>query len=793
MNKKVLNTLEYDKSVEQLAKLAGSDGGKKLCRSLTPMTDRDEILEAQCETSDALTHIMTQGPISFQGVTPIKESLKRLELGAPLSMRELLDISSLLACAGQIKHYFRKSLNENEETGDCLNERYQLLEPLAPLMQEIRRCIIAEDEMADDASAGLNQVRRKLKSTGDRIHEQLGVLLNSHRSMLQDAIITMRNARYCLPVKAEYRSSFHGMLHDQSATGATLFIEPNSVVKLNNEIRELERLEQDEIDKVLADLSNQTAEQSFLVEQDHRILTELDFIFAKAMLAKQMKATKPRFPEERFIEIKQGRHPLIAADKVVPIDVHLGRDFSLLIVTGPNTGGKTVSLKTVGLFCLMGQAGLHIPAFDGSSLRIFHEVYADIGDEQSIEQSLSTFSSHMVNTVSILEQADENSLALFDELGAGTDPTEGAALATAILANLHKRHTLTMATTHYSELKLYALQTPDVENACCEFDVSTLRPTYRLLIGVPGKSNAFAISHKLGLSDDIIEDAKHHVASDATQFEDVLADLEQTRIRLEKELADASESRKEISRLRKELREKNDKIDNSKERILQNANEEAGRILAKAKDYADETIRKYTKWAESDAHIREMEAERTKLREQINSKQSHSLKPAKPKKASGLKAKDLFIGADVRILSLNSAGTVSTLPNDKGDLFVQAGLLRTKVNIRDLELIKQPKPEKNKTKNTGSGRIGMSKAATMHQEVNLIGMTVDQAMPVMEKYLDDAYLAHMTQVTVIHGRGTGALRTAVHNRLKKLKYVKSYRLGEFGEGDMGVTIVTFKS
>lgn len=793
MNKKVLNTLEYDKIVEQLAKLAGSDGGKKLCRSLTPMTDRDEILEAQCETSDALTHIMTQGPISFQGVTPIKESLKRLELGAPLSMRELLDISSLLACAGQIKHYFRKSLNENEETGDCLNERYQLLEPLAPLMQEIRRCIIAEDEMADDASAGLNQVRRKLKSTGDRIHEQLGVLLNSHRSMLQDAIITMRNGRYCLPVKAEYRSSFHGMLHDQSATGATLFIEPNSVVKLNNEIRELERLEQDEIDKVLADLSNQTAEQSFLVEQDHRILTELDFIFAKAMLAKQMKATKPRFPEERFIEIKQGRHPLIAADKVVPIDVHLGRDFSLLIVTGPNTGGKTVSLKTVGLFCLMGQAGLHIPAFDGSSLRIFHEVYADIGDEQSIEQSLSTFSSHMVNTVSILEQADENSLALFDELGAGTDPTEGAALATAILANLHKRHTLTMATTHYSELKLYALQTPDVENACCEFDVSTLRPTYRLLIGVPGKSNAFAISHKLGLSDNIIEDAKHHVASDATQFEDVLADLEQTRIRLEKELADASESRKEISRLRKELREKNDKIDNSKERILQNANEEAGRILAKAKDYADETIRKYTKWAESDAHIREMEAERTKLREQINSKQSHSLKPAKPKKASGLKAKDLFIGADVRILSLNSAGTVSTLPNDKGDLFVQAGLLRTKVNIRDLELIKQPKPEKNKTKNTGSGRIGMSKAATMHQEVNLIGMTVDQAMPVMEKYLDDAYLAHMTQVTVIHGRGTGALRTAVHNRLKKLKYVKSYRLGEFGEGDMGVTIVTFKS
>ena len=794
MNKKALKTLEYNKIIALLEQCAGSAQGKAYCRELLPVSDLSQIKRMQAETKDALSRIFKRGSVSFSGITDVRPFLKHLEIGSSLTILELLAIASLLEVAKRVKTYGR-SENDLSIEGDHLAHFFNDLEPLTPVCQEIRHCILSEDSIADDASPGLKNIRRQKNVIGERIRTQMNTMLNNNttRSYLQDGVITVRGGRYCLPVKAEYRSSFHGMLHDQSATGATLFIEPNSVVKLNNEIRELERLEQDEIDKVLADLSNQTAEQSFLVEQDHRILTELDFIFAKAMLAKQMKATKPRFPEERFIEIKQGRHPLIAADKVVPIDVHLGRDFSLLIVTGPNTGGKTVSLKTVGLFCLMGQAGLHIPAFDGSSLRIFHEVYADIGDEQSIEQSLSTFSSHMVNTVSILEQADENSLALFDELGAGTDPTEGAALATAILANLHKRHTLTMATTHYSELKLYALQTPDVENACCEFDVSTLRPTYRLLIGVPGKSNAFAISHKLGLSDDIIEDAKHHVASDATQFEDVLADLEQTRIRLEKELADASESRKEISRLRKELREKNDKIDNSKERILQNANEEAGRILAKAKDYADETIRKYTKWAESDAHIREMEAERTKLREQINSKQSHSLKPAKPKKASGLKAKDLFIGADVRILSLNSAGTVSTLPNDKGDLFVQAGLLRTKVNIRDLELIKQPKPEKNKTKNTGSGRIGMSKAATMHQEVNLIGMTVDQAMPVMEKYLDDAYLAHMTQVTVIHGRGTGALRTAVHNRLKKLKYVKSYRLGEFGEGDMGVTIVTFKS
>ena len=609
--------------------------------------------------------------------------------------------------------------------------------------------------------------------------------------MLQDAIITMRNGRYCLPVKAEYRSSFNGMLHDQSATGSTLFIEPASVVKLNNEIRQLELDEQEEIEKILANLSNQTAEQSFFIEQDFRILSELDFIFAKAMLSKNMKGTRPVFPKEKYIDIKDGRHPLIDPQKVVPINLHLGRDFSLLVVTGPNTGGKTVSLKTIGLFTLMGQAGLHIPAFDGSSLRIFNEVYADIGDEQSIEQSLSTFSSHMVNTVSILEKADENSLVLFDELGAGTDPVEGAALATAILSNLHNRHSTVMATTHYSELKLYALQTPDVENACCEFDVTTLKPTYKLLIGVPGKSNAFAISSKLGLTDDIIEDAKNHVASDAKHFEDVLAELEKTRVELEKEHEMVSKSRKEISELKKSLKEKNEKIDNSKDRILQHANEEASRILAEAKDYADETIRKYTKWASSDKHIKEMEAQRAALREKMDSKQSKiKVKNNKPK-SKQLKPSDLFIGADIKVLSLGANGTVSTLPNEKGDLFVQAGLLRTKVNIKDIELLPQKKPE-NTGNHSGSGKIRMNKASGIKGEINLIGMTVDQAMPVLEKYLDDAYLAHMSQVTIIHGRGTGALRTATHNHLKRTKYVKSFRLGEFGEGDMGVTIVNFK-
>lgn len=793
MNQKVFHTLEYDKIIQMLEKHAGSILGKKYCRELLPHTDYETIQNEQRETSDALTHILTQGNISFQGVADVRESLKRLEIGSILGTGELLGISKLLNTAGSVKAYFRKKLNDQEETGDSLNEYYQLIEPLSPLMNEIRRCILAEDEVADDASVGLSKVRQSLKRANERIHEQLNTILNSSaRNMLQDGIITMRNGRYCLPVKAEYRSSFQGMLHDQSATGSTLFMEPASVVKLNNEIRELELKEQEEIEKILAELSNQTAEQSFFIEQNFRILSKLDFIFAKASLSKEIKGTEPRFPKEGYIQIKKGRHPLIPANRVVPIDIHLGKDFSLLIVTGPNTGGKTVSLKTVGLFTLMGQAGLHIPAFDGSCLRIFEEVYADIGDEQSIEQNLSTFSSHMVNTVSILEKADSSSLVLFDELGAGTDPVEGAALATSILSNLHNRGSIVMATTHYSELKLYALQTPDVENACCEFDVATLRPTYRLLIGVPGKSNAFAISGKLGLSYDIIEDAKRRVTSDAQAFEDVLSDLENTRQKLEEEHATVSQTRKEIAELKKQLREKTEKIDSSKERILANANAEASKILSDAKEYADATIRKYTKWAKSDKHIREMEAERAKLREQIKYKDQSIKNNVPKKKAKKIKPADLIIGADVRILSLNSVGTISTLPNEKGDLFVQAGLLRTKVNITDIELVEQPKPKTENRNKTGGGKIRMEKSANISQDVNLIGLTVDEALPVLGKYLDDAYLAHLTKVTVIHGRGTGALRKAVHNHLKRTIYVKSYRLGEFGEGDMGVTIVEFK-
>ena len=791
MNQKTLFKLEYDKIIALLEKEATSFRGGQLCRRLKPMTDINKINTFQEQTAAAFTRIVQKGRISFGDAAPVEESMKRLEVGGALSISELLRISRLLGNAARVKAYGRH--DTQEESCDCLDAFFEQLEPLTPLANEIERCIPGEDEVSDDASSTLKHIRRSINGINERVHATLTSLVNgSLRTYLQDPIITMRGDRYCIPVKAEYRGQVQGLIHDQSSTGSTLFIEPMAVVKLNNDLKELYAREQEEIQIILAGLSEEAAQYIEEIRADYRALTDLDFIFARGALALSMKASRPVFNEENKIHIREGRHPLLDPKTVVPITVTLGEEFDLLIVTGPNTGGKTVSLKTVGLFCLMGQAGLHIPAGDRSQLAVFHQIYADIGDEQSIEQSLSTFSSHMVNTVSILEKADSNSLVLFDELGAGTDPTEGAALATAILANLHKRGCLVMATTHYSELKLYALQTPDVQNACCEFDVSTLQPTYRLLIGIPGKSNAFAISGKLGLSPEIIEDAKERVSSDAQNFEDVLSDLEASRIKLEQEHKTISENRKEISLLKKELREKTEKLEQSREKILQNANQEASRILAEAKNVADDTIRKYTKWAKSDRHIQEMEKERAELRNRMNKHQNQSgSKPQKRKKKS-LKASDLMIGSNVHILTLNADGTVSTLPNEKGDLFVQAGLLRTQVNIKDLELLPEEKPKQTEKRHSGSGKIRIDKAASVHQEVNLIGMTVDEAMPVLNKYLDDAYLAHMTQVTVIHGRGTGALRKAVHQQLARLKYVKSYRLGEFGEGDMGVTIVTFK-
>lgn len=792
MNEKALKTLEYDKIIERLTEYASTPLGKEACRKLVPMDDLHEIETAQRETTDALTRILQHGTLSFSGTRDIRDSLLRLKVGAALNILELLNISSVLKVAQRAKAYGRRELED--ESGDSLDERFNQIEPLTPLNREIERCILSEEEIADDASAALKSIRRNLKATKDRVHTQLNSVMNSSRTYLQDAVITMRNGRYCLPVKSEYKSQVSGMVHDQSSSGSTVFIEPIAIVKLNNEIRELEIKEQKEIEVILARLSEEAANYSAELASDLAILSELDFIFARALLSKSYTGSEPKFNTRGYLKIKKGRHPLLDKKKVVPIDIYLGDPFDLLIVTGPNTGGKTVSLKTVGLFTLMGQAGLHIPAFDGSELAVFTEVYADIGDEQSIEQSLSTFSSHMTNIVSILEKADKDSLVLFDELGAGTDPTEGAALAIAVLSFLHNMKVRTMATTHYSELKIFALSTEGVENACCEFNVETLRPTYRLLIGIPGKSNAFAISKKLGLPDFIIEDAKQRIDSQDESFEDVISSLEASRVTIEKEQAEIAQYKAEIEQLKKKLESKQERLEEQKERILQKAREEAQNVLQEAKDFADETIRIINKQTSGGNISRALEKERAKLRgklDDVNTKLNKQ-NESKPKKA--LKPKELKIGDAVKVLSMNLKGTVSTLPNAKGDFFVQMGILRSQVNIKDVEKIEEQTitgPGTSMQKSSTS-KIKMNKSSYVSPEVNLIGMTVDEALSVLDKYLDDAYLAHIPQVRIVHGRGTGALRNGVHNHLRRLKYVKSFRLGSFGEGDTGVTIVEFK-
>lgn len=791
MNAKVLRVLEYDKVIRILEAKATSDPGRELCRSLEPMTDLSEIEKAQTETADALTRIFQKGSINFGSNKSLGMCLRSLEIGSTLSMEELLRIAGLLENTARVKHYGR-SEREEEQT-DSLSEYFNCLEPLTPLSSEIRRCILSEDEMADDASPTLKKIRRSMTLTGEKIHNQLAGMVNGPaRSYLQDAVITSRDGRYCIPVKAEYKSQVPGMVHDQSSTGSTFFIEPAAVVSLNNQLRELEIEEQKEIAVILAELSARASEHCTDIAENQKLMTLLDFIFAKAAMAMDLNATRPLFNEEHYIRIRQGRHPLLDRKKVVPIDVELGERFDLLIITGPNTGGKTVSLKTVGLFTLMGQAGLHIPALDRSQLSVFTEVFADIGDEQSIEQSLSTFSSHMTSIVSILKHADADSLCLFDELGAGTDPTEGAALAIAILNFLHDRGIRTMATTHYSELKIYALSTDFVENACCEFDVETLRPTYRLLIGIPGKSNAFAISKKLGLSDDIIAAAKEQIDEQDVSFEDVISNLEESRITIEKEQRQIEAYKKEVESLKKKLQEKNDKIDQARDRILREANEKARDILQDAKNVADETIRVFQK-AGPGASMKELEKTRQKLRGNIDDKNSKlSVSAKKEPKAPSLKPEQLKKGDAVRVVSMGLKGTVSSLPDAKGNLFVQCGILRTSTNIKDLVRIEEATITAPNLQKTGSGKIRMSKSFSISPEINLLGKTVDEALAALDKYLDDAYLAHLESVRVVHGKGTGALRNAVQQHLRRVKYVKSFRQGEYGEGDAGVTIVVFK-
>ena len=792
MNEKVLKTLEYNKIIDRLVEHATSEPGRKLCRALRPMTSLKDIQEAQTETKDALTRLFQKGSLSLGSNRDLGMSLRSLEIGSTLSIAELLGIASLLENAARVKSYGRSEREDAQ--ADSLTPLFDGIEPLSQVSREIYRCILSEDEISDDASPGLKRVRRGMAQTAERIHSQLNSMVSgSLHSYLQDALITSRNGRYCLPVKAEYRSQVPGMIHDQSSTGSTLFIEPAAIVNLNNQMRELELQEKEEIAKVLADLSAMAGEHTEALAENQRILTRLDFIFAKANLAMEQNATQPLFNEEHIIHIRGARHPLLDKKKTVPIDIRLGKDYDLLIITGPNTGGKTVSLKTTGLFCLMGQAGLHIPALDRSELSIFTEIYADIGDEQSIEQSLSTFSSHMTSIVSILKHADADSLCLFDELGAGTDPTEGAALAIAILNHLHGRGIRTMATTHYSELKVYALSTSFVENACCEFDVESLRPTYRLLIGIPGKSNAFAISRRLGLPDEIINDASAQISAEDKSFEDLLADLEQSRVTIEKEQQEIASYKNEIEALKRQLEAKQERLDQSRDKILREANEKARQILQEAKDTADETIRVFQK-AGPGASMKDLEKQREKLRGKISEKNERLAVKNAPSPQSGLKPSQLKLGESVRIVSMGLKGTVSSLPDHKGNLFVQCGIIRTQTNIKDLVLIQEKDAASTaKGGRTSSGKIRMSKSLSVSPEINLLGKTVDEAMSVLDKYLDDAYLAHLTTVCIVHGKGTGALRTAVQNHLRRVKYVKSYRLGEYGEGDAGVTIVEFKS
>ncbi len=790
MNSKVLRVLEYNKIIERLTDKATSEQGRKLTAALEPMTDLEAIRKAQTETADALGYLFRKGSTSFGGNKDLGMCIRSLEIGSTLSIAELLRIAAFLENVNRIKSYGRKE--REDAPADSLDEYFESLEPLTPLSNEIRRCILSEEEIADDASPALKKIRRSMAIANDRIHSQLASMISgSCRTYLQDAVVTMRNNRYCIPVKSEYKGQVQGMVHDQSSTGSTFFIEPAAVVNLNNELRELEIKEQEEIAVILADLSAQAGAYTELLTGNQKAMTALDFIFAKAALALEQNAAMPVFNTEHQIRIRQGRHPLLDKKKVVPIDIQLGIDFDLLVITGPNTGGKTVSLKTVGLLTLMGQAGLHIPALDRSELSIFEEVYADIGDEQSIEQSLSTFSSHMTNIVSILQQADGGSLCLFDELGAGTDPTEGAALAISVLDHLHGRGIRTMATTHYSELKVYALSTPFVENASCEFSVETLRPTYRLLIGIPGKSNAFAISSKLGLPDHIIEDAKRHITEDKESFEDLLANLENSRVTIEKERLEIAGYKEEVKALKQKLEAKQEKIDQAKEKILRQANEEAREILQNAKELADETIRVFQK-AEAGISIKDLEKSRQKVRDKISEKNEKlTLKNDKPTHKV-LKPTQIKPGDSVKVVSMGLKGTVSSLPDKNGNLFVQCGIIRSKVSLNDLVLIEEETINTGKMQRSSSGKLKMSKSYSISTEINLLGRTVDEALSELDKYLDDAYLAHLPSVRVVHGKGTGALRNAVHNYLRKNRVVKSYRLGEYGEGDAGVTIVEFK-
>ncbi len=795
MNEKVLKTLEYDKIISQLERLASSEGGKALCHKLLPMNEAEKIRTAQIQTTDAVARLRRKNGPFMNGLKNILPSLRRLDIGGILACADLLEISGVLDSAASAINFLKPE--NDEEEPDSLSAFYAALNPCRALNTEIKRCIIGFDEIADDASPTLKDIRRHKMQANLQIQKTLSTLVTSQsmKTYLQDSVVTQRNGRYCIPVKLEHKNHVPGMVHDQSGSGSTVFIEPMSVVKLNNELRELELAEEAEIQVILSKLSFSASLDREGLETDFRILTELDFIVAKARYSEQIKGNAPMFNERGYIKLKRARHPLLDAKTAVPISLELGADFDMLIVTGPNTGGKTVSLKTVGLLTLMGLAGLHIPAFEGSELGIFNEVYADIGDEQSIEQSLSTFSSHMTNLVKILDKADRDSLVLLDELCSGTDPTEGAALAQSILTRLHHFGARTMATTHYSELKVFAISTPGVQNACCEFDVDTLRPTYKLLIGLPGKSNAFAISGKLGLDSRIIEDAKKRIDEGNVAFEDLLADIEINKKTAELERTEADRIRKELESERARFEKERSEFESRKDNILQSARREAYDVLQQAKDYADTTIKDIRK-VSKDTNLSALERTRT----EVGKKAKEALEkvgeaPAKKTEKKKTKAEEIVEGLPVRIISMNVEGTVTSAPDSRKQVGVQMGSMNMKVNVSDLEILESLKEDtetKKRLKASDAGHIKYSKALGISSELKLLGMNVEEALLELDKYLDDCTMAHLPSARIVHGKGTGTLRNAVQQMLRKDKRVRKFRQAEYGEGDAGVTVVEFR-
>ena len=791
MNEKAFRTLEFNKIIKKLTDLAVSPMGKEKAQSLVPSVVISDIVNSQKETSEAVSMAMRKGSLSLGGLREIRPQLKRASMGGTLSIEELMNIGEFLYVCRKAKNYAK---NENKaETYEILDGLFMLIELILKLENEITRCIVSEVEISDDASTGLRNVRKEIRASNDKIRDQLNGIINSsaYRNMLQDFVITIRNDRYCVPVKAEYRSSFPGMIHDQSNTGSTIFIEPMSVVQLNNKIKELQAKEKEEIEKILAYLSEMVTENCPLLEANLEILTQLDFIFAKANLSISMRGTQPVFNTKGYINIKKARHPLLDDKTVVPIDIYLGKEFTTLLITGPNTGGKTVALKTLGLFTLMGQSGLHIPAFDNSELAVFDNVFADIGDEQSIEQSLSTFSAHMSNIVKILEEVTSNSLVLFDELGAGTDPTEGAALALAIIQYLFKRGIRTAVTTHYSELKVYAISTEGVENACCEFSVETLRPTYKLLIGIPGKSNAFAISKRLGLQQYIIDMAKEFIDKEDIRLEDVITDLEISKRSVVYEQERAEEYRKEAEQLKKEVEKQRQKTHEQREKILAKAREEAKLIYIQAKEEADRIIKELNKQAKSKS-TQKMNEERLKLKNKIGEMQEKSSKSI-GKKTNHKPLKSLSAGDKVYVISFDQYGTAISAPDNNGDVMVQAGIMKIKVPLKELMMDEREEPKvKDNNMRKVSTRVKAGKSQFISPEIDCRGQTVDEGIGNIDKYIDDAYLAGLKKITIIHGKGTGALRSAVWKYLRTNPHVVSFRQGDFTEGELGVTVVELK-